>query len=43
MKTYRGVDLKLHTFLNSELDGGEWSASSFGTFTPWKKPQVPIG
>jgi len=27
MKTYWGVEVRLHAFLTSELDGGEWSAS----------------
>jgi hypothetical protein len=25
--TYGGVDVKMHVFLTSALDGGEWSAS----------------
>jgi hypothetical protein len=25
MKTYGGVEAELHTFLTSELHGGEWS------------------
>jgi hypothetical protein len=24
MKAYRGVDVQLHSFLMSELDGGKW-------------------
>jgi hypothetical protein len=27
MKTYRGVEVYLHVFLNSALDGGEWWVS----------------
>jgi hypothetical protein len=27
MKTYWGVEVQLHAFLISALDGGEWSAS----------------
>jgi hypothetical protein len=27
--------------LTSALDGGQWSTSRFGSFTPWKNP-VPI-
>jgi hypothetical protein len=34
MKTYWGVEVYLHTFLTSALDGGEWSASHPGRFTP---------
>jgi len=29
-----GVDVQLHTFTISVLDGGEWSASCPGQFTP---------
>jgi hypothetical protein len=34
MKAYWGVKVRLHAFLTSELDGGEWSASRRGLFTP---------
>jgi hypothetical protein len=34
MKTYWGVEVWLYTFLTSALDGGEWSASQPGRFTP---------
>jgi hypothetical protein len=34
MKVYRGVELKLHTFLTSALDVGDWSASRPGRFIP---------
>jgi hypothetical protein len=34
MKTYGGVDIKIHLFLASALAGGEWSASRPGRFTP---------
>jgi hypothetical protein len=33
MKTYWGVEIYLHAFLTSALDGGEWSASRPGRFT----------
>jgi hypothetical protein len=33
MKAYWGVELQLHP-LTSALDGGEWSASRTGRFTP---------
>jgi hypothetical protein len=29
-----GVEVYLHLFLTSALDGGEWSASRTGRFTP---------
>jgi hypothetical protein len=28
------MEVQLHTFLSSALDGGEWSASRPGRFTP---------
>jgi hypothetical protein len=34
MKTYWGVEIQLHALLISALDGGEWSASRPGCFTP---------
>jgi hypothetical protein len=34
MKTYWGVEVYLHAFLISALDGGEWSASHSGRLTP---------
>jgi hypothetical protein len=34
MKTYWGVEVQLHSFLTSALDGGEWSASRPGRFKP---------
>jgi hypothetical protein len=34
MKTYWGVEVSLHAFLTSTLDGGEWSASRPGRCTP---------
>jgi hypothetical protein len=33
-KTYWGVEVQLHTFLTSELNGVEWSASCNFRFTP---------
>jgi hypothetical protein len=38
-----GVEGYLHAFLTSEIDGGEWSASRPGRFTPGKKPFVSNG
>jgi hypothetical protein len=34
MKTYGGVKLIVLSLLTSALDGGEWSASRLGFFTP---------
>jgi hypothetical protein len=34
MKAHWGVEIQLHTFLASALDGGEWSASRPGRVTP---------
>jgi hypothetical protein len=36
---YWGVEVQLHAFLTSALDGGEWSASRPDRFTP--KERVP--
>jgi hypothetical protein len=33
IKTYGGVEVYLHAFLISALDGGEWSASHPGRYT----------
>jgi hypothetical protein len=33
MEAYWGVEIYLHAFLTSALDGGEWSASRPGRFT----------
>jgi hypothetical protein len=37
MKAYWGVEVKLHAFLTSVLDGGEWSASRPGRFAPTER------
>jgi hypothetical protein len=34
MKTYGGVDVQIQIFFTSAVDGGEWSASRPGRFTP---------
>jgi hypothetical protein len=34
MKAYWGVEVQLHAFLTLALNGGEWSASRPGRFTP---------
>jgi hypothetical protein len=31
------------SFLTSVLDGGEWSASRLGRFTPGERASIPIG
>jgi hypothetical protein len=43
MKAYWGVELQLHAFLTSALNGSEWSASRPATLHPGKEPLVPIG
>jgi len=42
MKTCGGMEVQLHEFLTSALDGGDWSASPPGRFTPGRN-KVPIG
>jgi hypothetical protein len=37
MKVYWGMEVQLHTFLTSALDGGVWSALRPGRFTPGEK------
>jgi hypothetical protein len=34
MKAYWGMELYVHAFFTSALDGGEWSASRPGSFIP---------
>jgi hypothetical protein len=38
MKAYCGSGVYIHAFSTSALDGGEWSASRTGHFTPMEKP-----
>jgi hypothetical protein len=40
MKAYWGVEIYLHTFLTSALDGREWSASRPGRFNPTERAPV---
>jgi hypothetical protein len=37
MKAYGGMDVQIHIFLTSALDGGEWSATRLYRFTPGKR------
>jgi len=41
MKTYWGVELYLHAFLTSALDGAEYSASRHGHFTSGEGARIP--
>jgi hypothetical protein len=43
MKAYGGINVKLHTFLTSAFDGGEWSASCSVALHPGKESLVPTG
>jgi len=37
------VEVQLHAFLTSVLEGGEWSTSHLGHFTPWgKSSEYPL-
>jgi hypothetical protein len=40
MKAYGGLKVKLHSFLTSTLNEGEWSASRPHTFTPGERNPV---
>jgi hypothetical protein len=42
MKAYGEMDIQIHIFLTSTLDGGEWSAARPGRFTHEKGPPVTI-
>ena len=42
IKVHGEVEVQLHFFLISSLDGGEGSAARMGRFTPGEKPSVPI-
>jgi len=43
MKTYGGVDVKLHSFLMSELDRDKWIASHSSRFIPGEGLTVSAG
>jgi hypothetical protein len=42
MKMCRGVEVLLHAFLTSALDGSEWSASRPSRFTPCERPSSTL-
>ena len=42
MKAYEGVEVWLHSFFTSVLDGSELSTSSPGHFFSVKEPQCPL-
>jgi hypothetical protein len=42
IRTYREVEVQLHPFLTSALDGGDWSASRPGRFPPGKSPRYSL-
>jgi hypothetical protein len=49
MKTCGGMEVEPHAFLTSALDGGKWSASRPGRFTPgtqwirgWVGPRIGL-
>jgi hypothetical protein len=44
MKIYGGTEAWVHAFLTLALEGGEWSVSLPGYFTPEERaPPLPIG
>jgi len=44
VKTFGWVDVQLHTYLTSVLDGGEWSVSLSGCLIPGgKRHKCPLG
>jgi len=42
MKAYGGLDVQLHFFLTSRIDGGEWSTSRSGHLRLGREPQYPL-
>jgi hypothetical protein len=42
MKEYEEVEMYVHSFLTSALDGRKWSASRSGLFNPGNIPLVPV-
>jgi hypothetical protein len=43
MKPYGEMEVELHAFLTSAVDGGEWLVSCPRRFTPGKEPLIPSG
>jgi hypothetical protein len=43
MKTYGEMDVELHSFLTSAVDGGVWLVSRSGRFIPGEGALVPSG
>ena len=43
MKAYKGIEVQLHAFLPSVVDGSEWSTSCSDHFTFEKESLVSIG
>jgi hypothetical protein len=42
MKTYWGVEIRLHAFLTSVLDGGEWRTLRSAALPQGKGPWYPL-
>jgi hypothetical protein len=42
VRNIEGMDVYLHTFLTSVLDGGEWSASHWPLYYWGKSPWYPM-
>jgi hypothetical protein len=42
MQTYGGVEVLLHAFLTSALDGREWLASRPGCLIPEERTPIPL-
>jgi hypothetical protein len=42
MKTCEGMEVKLRAFLSSAVDGGEWSVSRSGCFSPGEVLPAPV-
>jgi hypothetical protein len=42
MKTHKGAEASLYSFLTSELNGREWSTSHPNHFIPGEEPRYPL-